>query len=52
VFGILVVGLYTAVFTIILLKMVSLVTGGIRVSKDDEEQGLDIVDHDEKGYSI
>ena len=51
-FGILVVGLYTAVFTIILLKMVSLVTGGIRVSKDDEEQGLDIVDHDEKGYSM
>ena len=51
-FGILVVGLYTAVFTTILLKMVSLVTGGIRVSKDDEEQGLDIVDHDEKGYSM
>lgn len=51
-FGILVVGLYTAVFTIILLKMVSLVTGGIRVSKDNEEQGLDIVDHDEKGYSM
>jgi Amt family ammonium transporter len=50
--GILIVGFYTAILTIVLLKLVSVLTGGIRVTKDDEEQGLDIVDHDEKGYSI
>ena len=50
--GILAVAVYTAILTIVLLKLVSVLTGGIRVSKDDEEQGLDIVDHDEKGYSI
>jgi Amt family ammonium transporter len=50
--GIGVVALYTAILTIVLLKLVSVLTGGIRVSRDDEEQGLDIVDHDEKGYSL
>src|SRR5690606_16028984 len=48
--GILATGVYTAVLTIILLKAVSVMTGGIRVTRDEELTGLDITDHDEKGY--
>ncbi len=50
--GILATGLYTAVLTFLLFKLVGVVTGGIRVSQDQEQQGLDITDHDEKGYSM
>jgi len=52
VLGILATGLYTAILTWLILKLVGLVTGSIRVSNDDELQGLDISDHDEKGYSL
>lgn len=51
-FGIVVVGLFTLVVTVALLKLVSAVTGGIRVTEEEEQIGLDIVDHDEKGYSM
>jgi len=27
-------------------------TAGLRVSSDEEQMGLDISDHDEKGYSM
>jgi Amt family ammonium transporter len=50
--GILATGAYTAVVTIILLKVVSALTSGLRVSADEEQMGLDISDHDEKGYSM
>jgi len=50
--GILSTGVYTAVVTIILLKVVSALTSGLRVSADEEQVGLDISDHDEKGYSM
>lgn len=50
--GILSTGAYTAIITFILLKLVSAVTGGIRVSEEAEQQGLDISDHDEKGYAM
>mgnify|MGYP001159799516 CR=1 len=50
--GILSTGVYTAAITFILLKLVSAVTGGIRVSEEAEQQGLDITDHDEKGYAM
>lgn len=50
--GIVVVAVYTAVLTYILLKVVGVVTSGIRVSTEEEQVGLDISDHDEKGYSM
>jgi len=50
--GILATGIYTAVVTIILLKVVSALTSGLRVTADEEQVGLDISDHDEKGYSM
>ena len=50
--GILAVGIYTAIATFILLKFVSALTSGIRVTDEQEQQGLDITDHDEKGYSM
>ena len=50
--GILAIGIYTAIATFILLKIVSALTSGIRVTDEQEQQGLDITDHDEKGYSM
>ena len=50
--GILATGAYTAVVTIILFKLVGFMTSGVRVSDDEEQMGLDISDHDEKGYSM
>ena len=42
---------YTAIMTFIILKIVDAVTG-IRVSGEDEATGLDITQHDEKGYDL
>ncbi|MBC53819.1 MAG: ammonia channel protein [Gammaproteobacteria bacterium] len=50
--GILATATYTAVVTIILMKVVGVVTSGNRVTKEQEQTGLDISDHDEKGYSM
>ncbi len=50
--GILATALYTAVLTFIILKLVGAMTGGLRVDAESELQGLDIADHDEKGYSM
>jgi len=50
--GILSVAAYTAVLTLILLKIVGAITSGIRVTQEEEQMGLDIIDHDEKGYSM
>ena len=44
--------IYTAVVTYILFKVVSLLTGGLRVDSDEETQGLDIIDHEERGYEL
>jgi Amt family ammonium transporter len=49
--GILATGLYTAVVTWALLKLVALVTP-LRVGSDEETEGLDLVLHDERGYDI
>ncbi|WP_077339301.1 ammonium transporter [Pseudocolwellia agarivorans] len=43
---------YTAIVTYILLKLVGLMTGGLRVDEEGEENGLDLVDHDESGYNL
>lgn len=50
--GILATGIYTAIVTYGLLKLVGALTSGIRVDADQEQIGLDITDHDEKGYSM
>ena len=52
VIGVLSTGIYTAVATFVLVKIVSVVTGGIRVSQEQETQGLDISLHEESGYKL
>ncbi len=52
VIGILATGIYTAVLTFVILKIVGALTSGIRVSEEEEQVGCDISDHDEKGYSM
>ena len=52
VLGIVVITLYTAALTWILLKVTALITGGLRVSEDAEREGLDLVSHEERGYDI
>ena len=49
--GVAAVVLYTALATFILLKLVNLVTP-LRVSEEEEIQGLDIVLHNERGYDL
>ena len=50
--GVVATGVYTAILTFGLLKLVSVATDGLRVDEETEQQGLDISDHDEKGYSM
>lgn len=42
---------YTAVATFIILKVVDLLIG-LRVDDEEENQGLDLVLHDERGYDL
>jgi Amt family ammonium transporter len=50
--GILVTVVYTVVLTWLLLKLTGRLTGGLRVSADQETEGLDLVLHDERGYDL
>ena len=50
--GIVSVATYTGIVTFILLKIVGAITSGIRVTQEEEQMGLDITDHDERGYSL
>lgn len=43
---------YTVVLTFIIVKITGFITGGIRVDKDEETQGLDLVMHEESGYKM
>jgi Amt family ammonium transporter len=43
--------LYSLVLTYIILKVVGVVTGGLRVEQEDEIQGLDLSQHSEVGYT-
>ncbi|HCT41814.1 MAG TPA: ammonia channel protein [Moraxellaceae bacterium] len=43
---------YTAAITWCLLKLTSKLTGGLRLSEEEETEGLDLVLHDERGYDI
>ena len=49
--GVMATVVYTAIVTWVLLKLVGLF-GSLRVSVDEETQGLDIVLHEERGYDI
>jgi Amt family ammonium transporter len=49
--GVVVTFVYCAVLSWIILKLVDAVIG-LRVSEDEETQGLDIVLHDETGYNL
>ena len=45
------VALYTAVVTWLLLKLVGMITP-LRVSIEEETEGLDVVLHNERGYDL
>tara|TARA_X000000368_G_scaffold406337_1_gene384461 strand:- start:750 stop:2027 length:1278 start_codon:yes stop_codon:yes gene_type:complete len=49
--GIFVIGLWTVIATYIILKVINIYTD-IRVSSEAEEEGLDIHEHNESGYSL
>jgi ammonium transporter, Amt family len=48
--GVVAVAAFTAVATLVLLKIVDIALGGLRVTAEEESQGLDISDHEERGY--
>lgn len=50
--GVVATAAYTAVVTVLLLKLVGIFTKGIRVSPEEEQKGLDLVSHDERGYNL
>ena len=43
---------FTAVMTWVLLKVTSMLTSGLRVTEEQEIQGLDIHMHEERGYDL
>lgn len=43
---------YTAIVSYLLFKLVALMTKGLRVSKEQEITGLDLIEHDESGYNL
>jgi Amt family ammonium transporter len=43
---------YTAIMSYLLFKLVSLMTKGLRVDKEQEITGLDLIEHDESGYNL
>ena len=49
--GILVIGLWTAVASWLILKLVGLVTD-LRVSEESENEGLDVTEHEERSYDL
>ncbi len=50
--GVMATGIYTAIATWIILKVVAMMTDGLRVTEDEETEGLDIVSHEERGYDL
>lgn len=43
---------FTAVVSYALLKLVGVMTGGLRVTEEQETTGLDLNEHDESGYNL
>lgn len=50
--GVVTAVVFTAVVTYIILKVVGLITGGLRISEEEEFEGLDHVEHEETGYNL
>jgi len=44
--------IYTAIMSYLLFKIVSLMTKGLRVEREQEITGLDLIEHDESGYNL
>jgi Amt family ammonium transporter len=44
--------IFTAVMTFVILKVVAALTSGLRVSEEQEMEGLDIASHEESGYNM
>jgi Amt family ammonium transporter len=42
---------YSAILTVVILKVVGAVTGGLRPSADLELRGMDVISHGEEGYA-
>lgn len=49
--GVMATLIYTAIVTLIILKVVDAMTG-LRVNEEEETEGLDLVLHDERGYDL
>ena len=50
--GVLAAVAWAAVFTFIIVKVTSRLTGGLRVGEEDELVGLDLATHGERGYDM
>jgi len=42
---------YSSIITFILLKLTALVARGLRVTTEQEHEGLDLVSHNERAYT-
>jgi Amt family ammonium transporter len=49
--GVVAVGVYTAIVTYVILKIIDRITG-LRVSAEEETSGLDVEYHNERGYDL
>ena len=49
--GVLATGAYTVIITFILLKLIDIMLG-LRVAEDEETEGLDLNQHNERGYDL
>jgi Amt family ammonium transporter len=49
--GVVAVGVYTAIVTYVLLKIIDRITG-LRVTAEEETSGLDVEYHNERGYDL
>ncbi|MBT6879697.1 MAG: ammonium transporter, partial [Gammaproteobacteria bacterium] len=50
--GVVATAVYTALATWLILKVVAMMTDGLRVTLDEETEGLDIASHEERGYDL
>ncbi len=50
--GVIAVLVYTSIVTFFIFKVITVLTKGLRVSEDEESEGLDIVSHEERGYDL
>ncbi len=50
--GVMVTVIYTAVVSFVILKILDILLGGLRVSQEAETVGLDISEHNERGYNF